>query len=869
MGLVWVVLLFTAFPLTAFGAPGGINGVLVNPSGTIPIEFGWIDIHDDQGNPWMGTATDSDAHFSIFNLPPGEYILRAYPPIGYNPYETSPPVEVEVFSGQVTTTTLFLNDSRASKTVDGQVVFEGTTMAVSDAKVWAHRIDGLGEANVPADGNGAFAMHLTAGRWHLSAEPISPSNAWIFPGPPTLVVVGQPLPLRSFVAEFGSIGCPSCEGDLDQDDDVDGIDLAIYCGPQTETITLEVVSPNAWVKGRVTNQTGAGVPDVPVFGRQPEGVSLGWTATDTNGDYTIPVIGSTWFVGPVPGSIQPFVFRQDQQIVRLAPGGTMMHVNFSLMDAAARIRGTAVDINSGQRVITLGGEARAGLYVGPPLDFEFFSAGPLSDGFFELKVSDGETYNLALNISSDESYVSGSDTVSLLPAELLKEVEISLEPKNAVIQGVLIDALTGSPPDSHVVTQIFGEDGQGHWTTAHAVADNSYSLGVASGTWHLQTRMDPETGYAPTPNPVAVTVTPGQTTIQNLEVYPINTTISGQIVAPDGTTPVASADVFAEGESPYGSYFESHTTSDSAGNFELMVREGTYLVNGTLPAPDLESRGWLNPLPVINVVVSASSPAPGLALTFRALNGQIQGMIYFAPGFDDKVPSPSHPARIWAWANSSEWTETEAPVISGTNTFSYTLPVLMGTTWHVGAIYEDSNNGVYFESPEVEVPVLPPSGQVTQDLALAGDLDTGQGWPLPQPIIVSFDGSQMQTIVMPNGVELNIPAGALVKTGAPNTTVTLYIFSLQGPQVQFNNENIGVGYEFWAVDSDGHEITQFNPNVNMTFNYPSDTDLEQQQISEFRLIPLYYSTLMGRWILAVSYEVDTSNNEIKQTLEHF
>jgi hypothetical protein len=314
--------------------------------------------------------------------------------------------------------------------------------------------------------------------------------------------------------------------------------------------------------------------------------------------------------------------------------------------------------------------------------------------------------------------------------------------------------------------------------------------------------------------------------------------------------------VFAEGESPFVGYFETYAESDEFGFYELHVPEGGYIVGAALPGDELEARGWLNPRPVDVPWVAADSPATGLELRFRRLDGEIHGTVGFAPGI---VATPTHPAYVWGYANTGEWAETEAMVVPGTDTFTYTLRVVSDTVWHVGAVYEDWDNGLFYESPEETVPVLPPSGQAIQDLELQGP------YALPQPFIVSFDGTQMQTIVMPDGVELRIPPRALVDSG----TVTLFIFPTQELLPEPGREIIGMGYEMWAIDESGQEITHFNKNVVMTFPYPPDEDLALHGISEHLLVPVYYSTLVGRWILADSYVVDTANNEITLHVSHF
>ena len=141
--------------------------------------------------------------------------------------------------------------------------------------------------------------------------------------------------------------------------------------------------------------------------------------------------------------------------------------------------------------------------------------------------------------------------------------------------------------------------------------------------------------------------------------------------------------------------------------------------------------------------------------------------------------------------------------MTGTDTFIYQLDVVMNSVWHVGAIYEDHDNGFYYESAEAVVLVPSPGGQATQHLELQGP------YMLPQPFIVSFNGSQMQTIVMPDGVTLTIPPGAMVTSG----TVTLFIFPKQALRPEADSACIGAGYEIFAVDQNGVMITQFYKKV--------------------------------------------------------
>lgn len=103
----------SAGPSSLLDAPGGINGFLYQPNGTVPVGGDWIDIHDVEDQAWMGTDTGPDGSFSIPNLPPGIYILSAHPP-EESPFAASLPQDVEVLSGEWTSTTLLLTEVRIS-----------------------------------------------------------------------------------------------------------------------------------------------------------------------------------------------------------------------------------------------------------------------------------------------------------------------------------------------------------------------------------------------------------------------------------------------------------------------------------------------------------------------------------------------------------------------------------------------------------------------------------------------------------------------------------------------------------------------------------------------------------------------------------
>jgi len=912
---ITVVPITTGVVLEMCIPPTNVVGIVHHPDG-YPIEDAWVVIWKE--GYWDETGTDASGNFYFRGLPsPGDYWLHVGPPwgpqgaglIAIDPFTiTIAQLDVPVDAGVLTL-------PRAYKTVDGQVAVAGTNKGIPDAEVKAWRLDGPGYAGGPTDMDGGFNLSVTGGEWHVGVEPLTWPVTWIFPGPPAWVVFDpdttpQTETVRLDVIETdawvtGRVVCPDgnlCDPGVDEvwpediwvelrNDDIGNITqpdvgynfvvpipagwyelvihlghpqlqppepMPVYVGPDDTygAGDIRLLLKDARIEGRVINDTGAGIAGVPVVAWQPEAFGHGWAETDAGGFYTMSVIGGEWFVEPQPRPEQPYVFNRHPRLARVAPGGTMAGVDFELSDGGSRIEGMAVDQNY-EPIWGLDGWAWTELILPPPDDPMFYSDAPMRDGGFELKVRGGEAYWVGVNVPPHAEFVSGSAGPVPVPPAGRVPVSVTLEHKDAVIEGRLIISNT-SVPALGVWAEVFGEDEHGHWVSVGVDPDTGwYHLGVVSGTWHVRAWVDPAKGYVAVPKPTVVSVQSGDVTPPvDLPVWPINSLISGRVLAPDGS-PLPGVFVFAEGDSPFVGHFEAHAESDPAGFYELLVPEGGYVVGAALPGDELEAHDptWLNPPPVDVPWVEAANPAPNVDLRFRELDGEIHGTITFAPGID---VTATHPAYVWGWADTGEWAETEA-MTSSTSTFTYTLGVISDTVWHVGAVYEDRDNGVYYESPEALVPVAPASPIVAQDLELGGP------WALPQPFIVTFDGTYMQTIVMPNGVELLIPPRALVDSG----TVTLFIFPTHEMRPEPGREIVGPGYEMWAVDQNGQEITQFSKKVVMTFPYPDDATLATYGISEHLLVPVYYSTLVGHWILADSYVVDTVHNEITLQLDHF
>ncbi len=900
----------TDFVLEMMIPPTNVVGIVHEYTGT-PVPGAAVVIHQDEY--WRETTADETGFFAFSGLPAGDYVLVASPPWDVQGLLPSAAIPVAIATPTSLVDVGIVVLPQAFKTVSGHVRNAATGQGVAEAVVMAHRLDTPAYVEGPTDSQGAYTLSLPGGEWHLSVAPLDPHAEWFFPGPPAWVPFMLPVDqAESLTADLaveptngwieGRVVCPGgapCGGIIAPEAvhvelRSDGLQRGFPVGPDFgfslpvpdgwHELLVHVEHPilqggppvsvfvapgqavdvgdilllerDALITGRVQNEQGVGIADVVLTGRVPDAPVWGEAVTDATGHYTMSVVHGEWFVEPHPGPEISYVFRQSPRLVRVAEGGTIEGIDFVLSRAEARIEGIAVDATSGERLWDLDGWTSAERQTTTPDGLEFFSEAPMRQGAFVLKVKGNETYLVGVGLPSHAAHASGgAGPIAVAPGQWVV-VTVPLDRKDSAIEGQLIDSLTGLPPEQPVWAEVFGEDQAGHWGVTEVVPESAeYGMSVISGTWHMRAFVDPASGYVAVPGTTVVSALAGQTTTQNFEIWPVNGVISGTVHRPDGQ-PLAGAFVFAAGNSPVVGPFEAHSESDATGTFTLVVPEGGYEVGATLPPSELDANGWLNPPPVDVPMVSAVMPATGLDITFRALDSTITGVVALPPSASVTV---THAAYVWGWSDNGEWSEAEAQPVTGTGTFTYTLPVVGNTVWHIGAVYEDWDNGLFYESAEQTVTLGAPPSQAVQNLDLAGP------YALPQPFIVSFDGTQMQTIVMPDGVVMTIPAKALTNSG----TVTLFIFPTQELRPEAGREIIGAGYEMWAVDQNGQEIVQFNKRVLLTFQYPPDATLASQGISEDLLVPMYYSTLAGHWILADRYALDTINNEITCQLSHF
>lgn len=856
---------------------------------------------------WDSTSTDVNGIFSFFNVPPGEYWVQADPPWESQGLMSSEPFTIVITDPLGLVDVGGITLPYANKVVEGSVALEGTAQRVFNAFVTATRLDAAGYAQVKVDGSGAYTLNLTGGEWHIGVEPAAPPAGWVFAGPPAWVYFDlddtpqqETVDLEVIAADAqvsGHVVCPggaACNGTpwnellwLELRNDAvsvgAGVDanynfttyvpagwyeLALFVdqpgfqGPPTEAIyvgsgdsvnvgQLELVYQDAAIEGQITDEFGTPVEAVPVVAWQGNGNGLGWAETDGNGFYNLPVVGGEWFVTADPAELPYVLLNQRPIVVNVAASTVVSGNDFILTAADATIQGIAIDSQSGDQLAGLEGWTWAKRYLGPPMGFQLFSDGPMWDGSFSLKARGNEQYNVFVDVPPQAPYLSGGTNLANIEPGATVPVAVPLQRKNAWIGGVLLDGSTGTPLTG-VTAEVYGQNGFGHWASANVdPATGQYLLAVVPGEWSLGVWVDPGSGYTAGSDQIQVTAAPGNVTDQDVEAWPADSLISGHTLQPNGSAR-PGAFVYVQGYSDSAGYFEAQTESDDSGYFELAVPAGVYALGASLPADLLADLGWLNPAVSEGVSVSPGNPADEQDLQFRQTNATIGGSITFAP---NTFVDPTHPAYVWAWSDNGDWVEGEADFSDDVPVYS--LDVVAGVDWHVGAVYDDWQNGQYFIQTDLTVAV-PTNGAYGQNLELDGPL------PMARPLIITFDATTMQSLSLPDGFELLIPPGALAAEGQ----VTLSIFPTHALRPDAGQPVIGYGYELRATDENGQEITHFNRNVVLTFPY-SEAEVIAAGLDESELIPVYYSSLLGEWTVAGSYLVDMDGNQIRLHVDHF
>lgn len=880
-----------------------LHGVVLQP-GDKPVVGAKVIAISRDGHK-RSDVTNETGNWTLGNLPDGGYALSALPPIKHSHLIPSAPLDV-MLPDAMNPYTLTL--ASPSKTVSGKVK-TNVGDPVQHVVVMAHRADRRGQAEVMTDSDGSYQMNLTSGLWSLTVQMMTNTvpSEWVNPEAPRLVHFKFDDDPESKVEDFTVLTADATvKGRVEMPDGAtppftvtvglhndEGIGLRVrvnpqdgsfehrvanggykvsvrpldrnYAGPQIDPIRVEpegmtdlgiitLVAKDAEITGTVTDLNGDTVAGVLITAWSPDGNHGVKAKTGPDGIYSLFVSPGTWNVLPAPGPQLPYIYLGNSEKAIVESGQTVADVDFELSNADATISGILVD-EAGNPLTDIDGWAHARHVKEPTIgqsgnrQNRVKNGAAIVDGTFTIQVPAGSYQVGARPAPANEYLASGSRQVDIEAGETVNIV-LTMALKSNEIGGTLWD----------IRNESIVRDVKGHvsaWSGDNLAAANvnpdngGYHLRVAPGVWKVNYRLHKHSDYVKVVGPRNVAITEQRTAVVPLPlpVLAKDALISGSVLAPEGT-PLSGATVILKGLSGDVEGIVLKALSRRDGSFGIEAPNGTYRLGAASP-----DSGWIRPVEK-EVEVGVSGLSIMHVLQFQEPTAVITGTLTISNATTDGFVI-DRAVKVWAWSEEGGFTAGHFPVTKSDGTTVatgvYTLRIVSGTTWHVGANFETtdafwrgvSHADIVTATSHLDVDLLGPHAK-------------------PGPVIVSFDAAESQTIELADGTNIYVPAGAMPVEGL----VTLRVVPLANLPDQKKAKVIDYGYAIIANDEDGGTIAEsFNQEVIISFTY-DDTSLAEG-VTEDRLQPAYFSTTTNEWTRPDSYTINTDENRISMQIDHF
>src|SRR3989344_5587942 len=812
-----------------------ITGTLTKSSTGAVISGAYVEAYKEMGSGWVQATTNGSGVYTI-RVGTGTWMVTPRANYGGGPagggwaYNKMPTrVQFANNDSPGTTTTVNFAAQTANCSVTGTVK-DPSGNALSNPQssvyvsVWSYQGGGNG-ANV--DTNGAFNLKVPEGSYNLAV------SSW-------QTNYGSPAEVKFTVKDANADG--TCDG--------------------YQAGNINLVSKNSTISGRVVDTTGAAVSGKSVNTWKQSGGGWGYATTNASGDYSILVSAGTWMVSVsqdpgMSGCCSGATYINDQAPIQVtvADGATSSSNNVTLKIANATISGRVIDSNSNTLTTLEMGYVyvETGASSGGPGPMTYAAMGaPVKDGTFTLKVPAG-TYNIGVSLPSGAGYCTGSSSSVTAVADTTTAATVTLTQATGTISGYLKkDSDTGSTITG-MREEIFANSGAMNYAMATVdTTTGAYSMSVCPGDWYLGYWIDPSLTdgenntylrQPPSNNKVTVSAS-ALTQTKNIIVKKNDATISGIVKDPDGNgfsgvwVSVDTRSNDTAGSFDRVSMFQQGIITDSTGAYSIKVPSGnTYYVEAYVPP----SYSYINPRR------TSATPSSGgtstVNLQFSTADATLTGTV--------TQSGTVKPAFVTAWSENGGYSGTTAD-----SSGSYSLSVTSGTNWHVKAMYEIDRTSFVRSDESV---VSPSAGSNTLNLSLSNS------GTMPESTTTTYTATNQKTITLTDGTTITIPAGALASSGSVTVTITgkaqLPTQSLATP--------INIGYEIKALDSNGSEITStFNSNVTIVMPYTEAT-LTSLGITENDLLAGYWDSSANSWKTADNVAVDTDNNTVTVTINHF
>ena len=842
---------------------------------------------------------------------------------------------------------------------------EASPQAVQNALIVAKKVGTGDEETALTDASGAYTLPLPSGisLWRVHAETISttiPANA-VAPGGEQLVsfgtqpetktadftfempnaqivgrvlVSGEPPIVPTFPVTVTATGLVGVSEQIDAEGfftltvpagwylvTVWPEDPLLYLPPapaqgsvsEGETWDLEdlYLTPPAYaatLSGQVLTPDDQGVPGLRVVAYNLDRTALlpsrSTTTEEPDGSFALTVQAGTWWVAVALGEDDDYMpYRLEwQTVVSVEAGSTVDDILLRVTPAGSHILGTLTEEEGGPPATDACGLVAA-FKAGEPATYDYRR---FAGSTFDLPVVSG-TFRLAVlpNPGIEEladfappGCEPGKYLVKTVPQVEVGEgvsvqITIPLRVADVTIHGQLWDEA-----ESAVVTgwdgQIVGWS-QGNWTATRVdPATGTGDLRASDDTWWLAYHIDPQSGYLARPGVVRVPVPTGTTAITvPLPVVRSEAMITGTVLDPDGAPlPWVAVTAINLGAPTTGG---DQAITGEDGQFTLSLDYGDYLVTAFGPPEWQEEQPWITPEPQ-RITLTPYTPVQEVELRFRNGDATIHGHLSLGTAVS---PTFQVPALVWAatvGGHTKAW--VTMPV---TGSAVYSLPVLQGQMWTVGAIYEVGSS-LWVTQTVVTVD--------TADVEL--DLVLTQAYTLATSLVQSVDPDWPFYGELGDEVSAYIPAGALPTRGAASASTMSLVRSIDPYYIITLKQNVyslldlfvplwvwdyiplrhhdrlfaegqsgnmtaaasgstllseeitlvSLPYEVGATDDQGEPVAG-DLSQPAVIRIPYDEEeLAAQGFTEDDLQPVYYDETTGGWGTVESFVVDADENEV-------
>ncbi len=433
-----------------------------------------------------------------------------------------------------------------------------------------------------------------------------------------------------------------------------GGSLTIVSNNFTSENATNVASDGTTISGVVTDSvSGAGLPGIAIQAQTTNGQFV-YLATGSNGDYTLLVASNKWTVklGGGEGSILGYCRGPTTKLAVVASSGSVSNINFQMIKGNALVYGTVTTPPStGLPAVTMQAD---------DTNQSVFDSEGLSDASGNYSVALVAGGDAVQPSASDLSGYTGASTVVFTAAsgQAIQE-NFVLQPISSFLSGVVQDNLGNPLGNLSLIADPTNDPTGSLNVNFQSAGDGTFSVGVDSGAWNLFVECNTANSLSLISEQITVNVTNGQS-VSNLVLIAQHSTatIYGRVTDASGH-PLSAVNMFANTIGDSGFYVSGCDTTDTNGDYSILVFPGQWSVGGGHPGMANQNVTVSGSTSVpLNFVVSSQTSPPSLGQP--SLNG---GQFHF-----EVIGNNTQTYRVDVSTNLSHgWT----PVFTNIGSFSF------------------------------------------------------------------------------------------------------------------------------------------------------------------------------------------------------